>query len=68
MYTIYMYTSSMYTLSMYTLTTALRNHMRIVFVGYVVLDTFNNVYRDEYNILDQLYIEEICLNFYYDDF
>ena len=36
--------------------TALRHHMQKVFLGDVVLDTFNNVYRDEDNILDQIYI------------
>ena len=30
------------------------------FWGYVVLDTSNNVFRDEYNILDQIYIKQIC--------
>ena len=42
--------------------------MRIVFLGYVVLDTFNNVSRDEDNILEQIYIKQICPDFYYDDF
>ena len=37
------------------------------FLGYVVLDTFNNVSRDDDNILDQIYIKQICLNFYYKD-
>ena len=30
------------------------------FWGYVVLDSFNNVSRDEDNILDQIYIEQMC--------
>ena len=33
----------------------------------VVLDSFNNVSRDEDNILDQIYIKQICPDFYYDD-
>ena len=41
--------------------------MRIVFLGDVVLDTFNNVSRDEDNILDQIYMKQICPDFYYDD-
>ena len=38
------------------------------FLRDVVLDTFNNVSRDEDNILDQIYIRQICLEFYYEDF
>ena len=38
------------------------------FLGYVVLDTFSNVSRDENSILDQIYIKQICPDFYYDDF
>ena len=38
------------------------------FWGYVVLDSFNNVSRDEDNILDQIYIKQICPDFYHDDF
>ena len=34
----------------------------------VVLDSFNNVSRDEDNISYQIYIKEICSDFYYDDF
>ena len=37
------------------------------FWGYVVLDTFNNVSRDEENILDQIYIKQMCSDFYYED-
>ena len=48
--------------------TALRNHMRIFFSGDVVLDTYNNVSRDEDNILNQVYIKQICPDFYHDDF
>ena len=33
--------------------------MRIVFEEHVVMDTFNNVFRDEDNFLDQIYIEQI---------
>ena len=47
--------------------TALRNHMRIIFEE-MFSDTFNNVSRDEDNILDQIYIQQICPDFYYDDF
>ena len=47
--------------------TALRNHMRIFFWGDVVLDTFNNVSRDEDNILDQIYVKQIFSDFYYED-
>ena len=43
--------------------TALRNHMRIVFEGDVVMDTLNNVSRDENNILDQIYTKQICPDF-----
>ena len=48
----------------YRVTQSLANSFR----GYVVLDTFNNVSRDEDNILDQIYIKLICPDFYYDDF
>ena len=41
--------------------------MRIVFLGYVVFDTFNDVSRDEGNILDQIYKKQICSDFYYKD-
>ena len=37
------------------------------FSGHVVLDTVNNVSRDEDNILDQIYIKQICSDFYYED-
>ena len=37
------------------------------FWGYVVLDNFNNVSRDEDNILDQIYIKQMCSDFYYED-
>ena len=33
-----------------------------------VLDTFNNISRDEDNILDQLYIRQIYSDFYHVDF
>ena len=36
--------------------------------GDIVLDAFNNVSRDEDNILGQIYIKQICPDFYYDDF
>ena len=38
------------------------------FWGDVVLDTYNNVSRDEDNILDQIYIKQIFLDLYYEDF
>ena len=38
------------------------------FWGDIFLDTFNNVSRDEGNILDQIYKKQICPEFYYDDF
>ena len=38
------------------------------FWGDVVLDSFNNVYRDEDNILDQIYVKQIRPDFYSDDF
>ena len=38
------------------------------FWGDVVLDTFNNVTRDEENNLDQIYKKQICPDYYYDDF
>ena len=36
--------------------------------GDAVLNSFNKASRDEDNILDQIYIEQKCPNFYYDDF
>ena len=38
------------------------------FWGDVVLDNFNNVSRDEDNMLGQIYIDQICLNFNYHDY
>ena len=38
------------------------------FLGDVVLDTFNNVSRDEDNIGDQIYVKQICPDFYHGDF
>ena len=37
------------------------------FWGEVVLDTFNNIYRDGDNIWDQINIQQTCPDFYYDD-
>ena len=37
------------------------------FLGYVVLNTSNNVSRDEDKILDQIFIKRMCLEFYYED-
>ena len=49
--------------------TASRNHLRIVFEEMSSwIDTYNNVSRDEVNILDQIYIKQICPDFYNDDF
>ena len=36
--------------------------------GDTVLDSFNNVSRDEDNTLYQINIMQICSDFYYDDF
>ena len=41
------------------------NHNRI---GFEEMDSFNNASRDEDKILDQIYIKQICSDFYYDDF
>ena len=38
------------------------------FWGDVVFYTFNNVSRDEDNILDLKYEKQICPDFYYDEF
>ena len=46
---------------------ALRNQENS-FWGDVFLDSFNNVPRAEDNILDRIYIKQICPDFYYDDF
>ena len=37
------------------------------FWGDVVFDSFNNVSRDEDNILDQIYIKKMCSDFYHED-
>ena len=37
-------------------------------LGDVVFGSFNKVYRDENNILDQTYQEQICSDFYFEDF
>ena len=37
------------------------------FRGDVVLDSFNNVSRDEYNILYQIYVKQMCSDFSYED-
>ena len=34
----------------------------------VVFESFNNVSRDEDNILDQIYQKQMCQDFYYEDF
>ena len=38
------------------------------FRGDVVLDSVNVAYRDEDSILDQIYLKQIFLDFYYEDF
>ena len=50
-------------LALYSVTQSWSNSL----LGDVVLDTFNNVSRDENNILDRTYQEHICLDFYHDD-
>ena len=35
-------------------------------LGDVVFDSFNKVYRDDDNILDQTYQKQVCLDFYHD--
>ena len=47
----------------YSVTQSLANS----FWGYVVLDSFINVSRDEDNILDQIYIEQMCSDFSHED-
>ena len=37
------------------------------FLGYFVLDSFNNVSRDEDNIFDQIYIKQMCSDYFYED-
>ena len=37
------------------------------FWGDVALDSFNDVSRDEDNILDQIYLKKMCSDFYYED-
>ena len=49
----------MVTTTVYSVTQSYANS----FWGDVVLDTFNNVSRDEDNILDQIYKKQICPNF-----
>ena len=39
----------------------------ISFWGDVVLHSFNNVSRGEDNILDQIYLKQMCSDFYYED-
>ena len=36
------------------------------FWGDVVLDSFNNTFRDEDNISDQIYTRQMCSDFYYE--
>ena len=45
--------------------TALCNHSRTVFED--VLYSFNNASWDEDNILDQIYIKQMCSELYHDD-
>ena len=37
------------------------------FWGYVIFDSFNNASREKYDILDQIYINQISADFYLDD-
>ena len=37
------------------------------FWGYVIFNSFNNAYREKYDILDQIYINQISEDFYLDD-
>ena len=53
-----------YPIYSYSVTQSYANSCR----GDVVSDTFNNVSRDEDNILDQMYKEQICPDVSYDDF
>ena len=48
----------------YSVTQSLCNSL----LGDVVLDSFNEVYRDEDSNLDQTYKNRICSYFYYDEF
>ena len=51
------------TLNRYSVTQSYANSFR----GDILLDRFNNLSRDEDNILDQIYIKQMCSNFYYED-
>ena len=48
---------------MYSVTQSYANS----FLGDVVLDTFNNVSRDEDNILDRIHKKQICSDFDHED-
>ena len=48
---------------MYSVTQSYANS----FGGDVVLDSFNNVPRDEDNILDQIHKKQMCSDFCYED-
>ena len=37
------------------------------FLGDVVLDSFNNTSRDEDNIVDKIYVQQICSDLYYEN-
>ena len=50
--------------NIYSVTQSLSNSL----LGDVVLDSFNNASRDEDNILDQIYKNQICSDIYYDDY
>ena len=56
--------SSQKHLNIYSVTQSLSNS----FLGDVVLDSFNKVYRHEDSILDQTYQTQICSDFFYDEF
>ena len=63
----YRYTVSPFALQLHRLYSVTQSYVNS-FLGYVVLDTSNNVSRDEDNILDRIYIKQICPDFYHDDF
>ena len=39
----------------------------ISFGGDIVFNSFNNVSRDKENILNQIHIKQMCLDFHYED-
>ena len=59
----YVYILAVYQEVSYSVTQSYANS----FWGDVVLDTFNNVSRDEDNILYKIYFQQMCSDFYYED-